>query len=236
MLLIGQNARHCRVLKEAERLYSYMPTEAIGLDQLANTANVERTWLCSRYGSREQLFRTVVLRWLDFFTDVCSVEVNTGDGVLTYLRRQTLVLKRYFKLPEHLNSMRIMMLDHHRDNWLTEIYGCKTAKIAALVEARVREAGWSTGVTPGIRTGVVATQFAEAAMRITYAHLRLWRIKLDDIEAWREDCISRLAQSAWQHDGVLCKLCDGLIIGLYTALTRSGRSPDRSMTNASHAA
>lgn len=113
---------------------------------LAEATGIERTWI-HRKGSKDELYRQVVLEWLQVINEAVSYQVSVKLGVNRHLQEQADRLAAVFSGKAYLDLMRVLIRDGGTRRWIVDGYELRMERLAKSIVTGMVEAGQSIGVS-----------------------------------------------------------------------------------------
>ena len=108
------------IVAAAARLFLQRGFGAVSMDELAEAAGVARRTLYNQFGSKEDIFREVLLRVSRQFEDALPPGVETQGDVEDVLRLIALTILELHKNPEYLGFFRMVVADSRQFPWIAE--------------------------------------------------------------------------------------------------------------------
>ena len=108
------------IVAAAARLFLERGFGAVSMDELAEAAGLARRTLYNQFGSKEEIFREMLLRVSRQLEDAFPPGVETRGDVEEVLRLVARMIMELHKNPEYLGFFRMVVADSRQFPWIAE--------------------------------------------------------------------------------------------------------------------
>jgi AcrR family transcriptional regulator len=185
------------IVTAAARLFLERGFGAVSMDELAQAAGVARRTLYNQFGSKEEIFREMLLKVSRQLEDALPPGVETQGGVEDVLRLVARSIIELHKYPEYLGFFRMVVGDSRQFPWIAE-------EFAVLMDPQTeRFARYLDHLTAmGVLTCRNATLAAHQFMGLLNEFaLWPWMLGRQSLEAPTEDVVEGAVEMFLKHYG-----------------------------------
>jgi AcrR family transcriptional regulator len=185
------------IVAAAARLFPERGFGAVSMDELAQAAGVARRTLYNQFGSKEEIFREMLLKVSRQLEDAFPPGVETQGRVEDVLRLVARMILELHKNPEYLGFFRMVVADSRQFPWIAEEFAAvmdpQTERFARYLDHLT-----VMGVLTCRNTTLAAHQFMGVLNEFA---LWPWMLGRQSLEAPTEDVVEGAVEMFLKHYG-----------------------------------